>query len=77
MMLVATFSVIIFFFPPSPHVLPPILPPLFFVYFSHSVEVKMKKLILKKLIGMPKILGVRQFADPFSHFWAPWWPFWI
>ena len=38
---------------------------------------QIKKLLLRKLMGPPKILGVDHFQDPVGHFEAPWWPFWI
>ena len=44
---------------------------------SHKRSARIKKLILRKLMGEPKNLGVNHFPDPFGHFEAPWWPFWI
>ena len=38
---------------------------------------RIKKLILRKLLRMPKNLGVDTFPDPVRHFGAPWRPFWI
>ena len=36
-----------------------------------------QKLILRKLLRIPKNLGVDTFPDPVRHFGAPWRPFWI
>ena len=44
--------------------------------FGRSMAV-IKKLILRKLMGAPKDLGVDPFPDPVGHFGAPWRPFWI
>ena len=41
------------------------------VYFSHRRSARIKKLILRKLTGAPKNLGVDTFPDPVSHFGAP------
>ena len=38
---------------------------------------KIEKLISQKLIGGSNNLRFELFADPVSHFGAPWWPFWI
>ena len=45
--------------------------------FSHRRNARIKKLILRKLTGTPKNLGVDTFPDPLCHFGAPWRPFWI
>merc|ERR1711954_400716 len=45
--------------------------------FSHRRSARIKKLILRKLTGSPKNLGVDTFPDPLRHFGAPWRPFWI
>merc|ERR1711942_614120 len=73
MTLVATINIIIFF---------SFFSFLFFllfsvVYFSHRRSARIKKLILRKLLRMPKNLRVDTFPDPVSHFGAPWWPFCI
>ena len=36
-----------------------------------------KKLILRKLFGMPINLGLGPFPDPVGHVAAPWWPIWV
>ena len=59
--LVATINIIIFsrrFFPSV-------------VYFFHRGSVQIKVLILQKLTGAPKNLGLDTFPDPVSHFGAP------
>ena len=40
------------------------------VYFSHRRSARIKKLILKKLTGASKNLGVDTFPDPVSQFWT-------
>ena len=61
MTLVATKNDIIFF--------------LFFfpvVYFSYRRIAPIKKLIYRKLTGVPNNLGLDPFADPVGHFGAHW-----
>ena len=65
MMLVATFSAIIFF---------SFFPPVFFpslVTFSHRRRGRIKKHILRKLTGAPKNQRVDHLPDPVGHFEAP------
>ena len=45
--------------------------------FSHRRSAQIKKLILSKLTGAPKNLGLDPFPDPVGHFGAPWRQFWI
>ena len=45
--------------------------------FSHRRSARIKKLILRKLLRMPKNLGGDAFPDPVGHFGAPGQPFWI
>ena len=45
--------------------------------FSHRRSARIKKLIQRKLLRMPKNLGVDTFPDPVAHFGAPWQPYWI
>ena len=47
------------------------------VYFSHRRSALIKKLILRKLLRLPKNLGVDTFPDPVGHFGAHWRPFWV
>ena len=59
---------------------PPVFPFLFFfsvATFSLRRSARIKKLILRKLLRMPKNLGVDTFPDPVGLFGAPWRPFWI
>ena len=53
--------------------------PLFFrvTTFFNRTAPQIKKLILQKLIGAPKNLGVDTFPDPVGHFGAPWRTLWI
>ena len=67
---VATIFIILFptvFFPP------PCFPPIFSsaAIFSHRRSARIKKLILQKMLRMPKNLGVNTFPDPVGHFGAP------
>ena len=45
--------------------------------FSHRRSAQIKKLILQKLMGAPRNLGVHHFPDPVGYFGAPWRLFWI
>ena len=44
---------------------------------SHRRNARIKKLILQKLTGAPKNLGIDHYTDPGGHFGSPWRPFWI
>ena len=44
---------------------------------SHRRSARIKKLIVRKLTGVPKNHGVHPFLDPVGHFGAPWQPFGI
>ena len=44
---------------------------------SHRRSARIKKLIVRKLTGVPKNHGVPPFLDPVGHFGAPWQPFGI
>ena len=67
---------ILFIFSPvfSPRSPPPLFSP---PSQPFIIERVLKKLIYQKLAGVPKNIGVGTFPDPFGHFGAPWWPFWI
>ena len=43
----------------------------------HRRSARIKKLILRKLLRMPKNLGVVTFPEPVGHFGTHWRPFWI
>ena len=45
--------------------------------FPHRRSARIKKLIWRKLLRMPKNLGVDTFLDPVGHFGAPWRSYWI
>ena len=44
---------------------------------SHRRSAPIKKLILRKMIGVPINLELDPFPDPVAKFGAPSWPFWI
>ena len=45
--------------------------------FSHRRSARIKKLIKRKLTGVPKNLGVHPLPDFAGHFGTLWWQFWI